>query len=97
MVSQPAGDVLALEVLAVGMAQREIIAANAAVVAPSNADAADIPAAPGPRRTTVCAQALVVRFGVDRDDADAAQIGQLRGSAPIVCGRRRDETAIRLD
>ena len=83
MVFQPAGDVFALEVLAVGMAQREIVAANAAVVAPGDADAADITAAPRPGRTAIGAQALVVRLGVERDDADAAQIGQLLRDLPI--------------
>ena len=57
--------------------------ANAAVVAPGNADAADIPAAPWPGRAAIGAQALVVRLGVERDDANAAQIGQLSRDLPI--------------
>jgi hypothetical protein len=48
-----------------------VVRANAAVVAPSNADTADIPAALGPRRTTVCVYAIVARLDVDSDDTGA--------------------------
>jgi hypothetical protein len=75
MVLQPAGDVLAVKVLAVGMAQREIVAANAAVIAPGNADPADMAVAPWPGRTATCPQPRVAGLGVERDDADAAQVG----------------------
>src|SRR5262249_61209442 len=64
-----------IEVLAVEMADREIVAANAGVITPSNADPADIPAAPGPRRTTICAYSIVARLNVERDDPDPTQIG----------------------
>ena len=75
MVPRPLEDLLAAKVLAVGMAQGKIVAANAAFVAPGNADAADVAAMPRPCRAAICAQALVVRLGIERDDADATQVG----------------------
>src|SRR5262249_43852771 len=57
-IRQPSNNVLAREVLAVGMAQRNIDGADLTISAPSNADATDVSVAPGPRRTTVCAQAI---------------------------------------
>jgi len=65
------------------MAQREIVAANAAVIAPGNADPADMAVAPWPGRTATCPQPRVAGLGVERDDADAAQIGQLSRDLPI--------------
>ena len=87
---QPAKDLLAIEVLAVGMAHRDVDRADLAALAPGNADAADMPAAPRPGRAAIGAQALVVRLGVERDDADTAQIGQLFGDLPI---RASDQSA----
>ena len=58
--------------------------ADLAVRAPGDADAADVAAAPRPGRAAIGAQALVVRLGVERDDADAAQIGQLGRWLPSV-------------
>ena len=43
--------------------------ADLAVLAPGDADAADMSAAPRPGRAAIGAQALVVRLGVERDDA----------------------------
>ena len=51
--------------------------ANVAVGAIGDADAADMSVAPRPGRAAIGAQPLVVRLGVERDDADTAQIGQL--------------------
>ena len=56
---------------------------DAAVRALGNADAADMSAAPRPGRTAVGAQPLVVRLGVERDDAGATQVGQLGWHLPI--------------
>src|SRR6478735_2179388 len=79
------------------MTQREIVTANAAVVTPGDADPADITTAPGPRRTAICAQALVIRLGVERDDAHTAQVGQFSRGFPIrgvgkVCASNTHQT-----
>ena len=83
VVLEPAIDLGGIEIVAVGMAHRDVDRADLAAFAPGDADAADIAAMPRPGRAAVGAQALVVRLGVDRDDADAAQIGQLGGWAPM--------------
>ena len=89
LVLEPAVDLRGIEIFAVGMAQREIDAADLAALAPGDADAADIAVAPRPRRAAIGAQPCVVGLGVERDDADAAQVGQLDRRAPVQ--RRRDE------
>ena len=50
---QPVEDLSGIEVVGVGVAQREIMRADAVVCAVGNADAADISAAPRPSRTTI--------------------------------------------
>ena len=71
VVLQPPEDLLAIEVLAVGMAQREIVRADFAVGAIGNADTADIAVTEWPARPAVRKQPLVLGLGVERDDADA--------------------------
>ena len=66
---EPAVDLGGIEIVAVGMAQRNVERANVAVGAPGDADAADITIAPRPGRAAIGAQPLVTRLGVERDDA----------------------------
>src|SRR5262249_38058951 len=76
-----------IEVVGVRMADREIESANAAAFVVGDTDAADIPTAPGPRRTTVCAYAIIARLNVERDDPGAAQVGQCIERSPIGRGQ----------
>src|SRR5262249_27221182 len=75
VVAQPLVDLPRIEILTVGMADRKVMRADFAAGAVSDTDSTDMPSAPGPRRTTVREQAFVLALGIDRDDADATQIG----------------------
>ena len=86
-VPQPLKDLLADRNSGVGMAQREIMRADVAVGAVGNADAADVSVAPTASRTAIGAQPLVLRLGVERDDAGAAQVGQFSWTLPLAHGR----------
>ena len=83
MILEPAVDLRGIEVVAVGMAHRDVDRADLAALAPGDADAADIAVAPRPGRAAIGLQARVVRLGVERDDAHTAQIGQLLRGLPI--------------
>ena len=71
MVSQPLEDLLAIEVLAVGMAQREIVRADFAAGAVGNADTADIAVTEWPARPAVRNQPFILGLGIERDDTGA--------------------------
>ena len=75
VVSQPPEDLLAIEVLAVGVAQREIVRADFAFGAIGNADAADVSVTEWPAGPAVGEQSAVLGLGIERNDADATQVG----------------------
>ena len=79
VVAQPPIDLLGIEVLAVGMADREIVPAYLAFSAIGDADAAQVSAAERPAGAHIGAQPIVACLGVERDDADAAEIGSSVG------------------
>jgi hypothetical protein len=63
-----------IEIGAVGMADREIVRANVRANMVGDADAADITITKRPARAHLGVQTIVVRLGVERDQADAAQV-----------------------
>ena len=84
VILEPARDLRGIEIDAVGMTYRDVDRADLAAFAPGEGYAADPAAVPRPARAATGAQALVVLFGVDRDNVvvDAAQIRQVCGNGP---------------
>src|SRR5262249_38494865 len=82
-IAQPVDDLLAVEVLTVGVAQRDVDRVNNAVGAPRNANACDVPAMPRPSGAALGMQPLVLGLGIESDNADAAQVGKLAWRLPI--------------
>ena len=76
VVAQPLVDLFGIEVLCVGMTDREIEPTHLAVSAKSDAYATEVPTAKGPPGTHVSAQPIILRLCVEREDANTAQVGQ---------------------
>ena len=83
MILDPLKDLLAIEIVAVGMRDREIVRLHFAFAPIGDADAADVAAVPWPGRADPGGYAVVLGLDVEPDLIDAAQIGQLGGRLPI--------------
>ena len=83
VVLQPTEDLLTVEVVAVGVAQREIVGADLTIGVIGNRETTDVSAAQRPAGAALGEQSAVLGLDVERNHAHAAQVGQLRRRLPM--------------
>jgi hypothetical protein len=88
MVAHPSMYLPRVEIVAVGMPHRKIVALDATIVAVGDADPDKVTLSGGPAGAFVGAQAVILGLSVERNQAAVAQIRQLIKALPFGRGLR---------